>query len=454
MRRFALAATLFTTLLPVSMVAQPALPVVRYTVGTGSLDGIPLISGKTYEIVVDGLNPLCYSYTAEISVKEDKPDLSRLIAAFGSLPGAAAATASTPSVTEATDSAKPGVGNLESGSDDMLETARDEVLDAQQVLLSLRQATLVVEGVVKEVITPACARNGSFVSIKSKWDATATQRAAVVGGATRLTSARRRLSRANASLASVPRSAAKTVVATQVAAVTAEADSLAAKLATVLRDLYLAQGALAAAEGQQQFHTQVFLPAGTSAVDLTVRATELRPGDGKTAATVEQKASISVRKGMRVFLSVGYLASTANTHDYERANRPCPQGATFECESIYSTYVNRSPGGGFAFSPVLQVNVAFRDVLRSGASFHTSAGVAARSVNGTVSPEFILGAGTGLLDRLLLTAGVHLARDEKLLLGSPAEVERAPVSDKVTPSDAISEIWRVGVVATVTVRLN
>jgi len=236
----------------------------------------------------------------------------------------------------------------------------------------------------------------------------------------------------------------------------AEADRLATKLSTLLPELFTAGGEIAAAsDAGDFFETEVVLPAGTESAEITLRATERKPAAGKTAATWEQKGSLPVRRGMRVFLSAGFLASTAQSHDYERTNRPCPTSADFACDTIYSTYANRGPGRrGFAFSPVLQVNVAFRDVLGAGASFHTSAGVAARSVNGTISPEFILGAGTGLLDQFLVTAGLHIARDERLLLGPPNEVESRPVSDKITPTDAVALTWRPAFVLTTTLRLN
>lgn len=304
------------------------------------------------------------------------------------------------------------------------------------------------------VKSPSCSRNASFRSVEASWGRAENEREEVEAGIRTLAYAREQLGLATDYLLSVPAGSQKTTVSNRVSAVSADADQLAARLTTLLPDLLVAEGTMTGAAGGDVFQTQAFLPAGTASAEITLRAAELKPADGKTASTWEQKTSLPIRRGMRVFLSAGFLASTADSHDYERTNRPCPQGADFQCDGIYSTYANRGPGRAFAFSPVLQVNVAFRDVLGSGASLHTSAGVAARSVNGAVSPEFILGAGTGLLDRFLVTAGLHLARDERLLLGDPGEVEKRPVSDKITPSDAIAVTWRPAFVTTVTLRLT
>jgi hypothetical protein len=122
-------------------------------------------------------------------------------------------------------------------------------------------------------------------------------------------------------------------------------------------------------------------------------------------------------------------------------------------DSTYSTYVNRAPGRGIGFSPVLQTNVAFPEIFSSGVSMHGSLGVASRSVNGRVSPEFIFGVGTGFLDHFLVTVGYHLSRDETLLLGNAAEVAQRPVPTTVTDSDAVSEIWRSSMAMTVTLKL-
>ena len=144
------------------------------------------------------------------------------------------------------------------------------------------------------------------------------------------------------------------------------------------------------------------------------------------------------------------MASTLRTHDYRRVTRAFADTS----KGVYSTYANVSRGNMFAFSPVLQGNVAFRDMSSSGVSLLLSAGIAVRSVNGGNAPEFLFGAGIGFLDRLVLTGGVHLGRRERLLIGDPSTVSAGPVPDEVTEDSAIGEEWRPAFVTAFSVRLN
>ncbi|HEU0013626.1 MAG TPA: hypothetical protein VFQ45_08065 [Longimicrobium sp.] len=436
---------------------------VEYSARTGAVRGIPLVAGQTYTIQVVDLNPLCYAYSAELSVREENADLSRIIATFGSFPATTAGASpgtpptNTPRPPPPPPPPPPAVVPLTpdtTAEETPLEQAREAFESATRDLDVLRSQIAAIEGLVGQVKSPACSRNASFTTLAETWDRLGPERARLRShGAWRLDGTRKRLAEAKELLGSLPAGSEAAGLRQEAVTATEETDRLARKLAALLPELAIAEGTMASAVSQQDFRTQVFLPAGASAAEITVKATELKPEKGKTASTTEQKSSLPIRRGMRIFLSIGYMASTARSNDYERANRPCPEPATFTCETVYSTYVNRLPGQGFAFSPVLQVNVAFRDVLRSGVSLHTSAGVATRSVNGSSSPEFILGAGTGFMDRFLVTTGVHLARDETLLLGDPTEVRQRPVSDKITTADAVSVVWRPAFVTTVTLRL-
>ncbi|HEU4455654.1 MAG TPA: hypothetical protein VFR81_21495, partial [Longimicrobium sp.] len=427
---------------------------VLYSASTGSLENVPLIAGRTYTVEVRDLNPLCYTYSGEISVTEENTDLSKIIAAFGSLPGAPSTPApdTTKPDEEVDPEAAPGVVAGESDAQ-KVERARVAVELAETALLRLAGAAAAVEEVVKEVRSPVCSRNAPFAPVHGRWTSIADLRAQVTGKAD-LALARSSLQSAREILGDVTDEAAKGTVPDDLADASGKADELEKKLATLVPDVLIAEGTMRAAAETQQFKTQAFLPANTQTAQIVLRATELRPAEGKTATTSELKTTLPVRRGMRVFLSAGFLASMASSHDYARVNRPCSAGAEPDCEGTYSTYANKGAGRPFAFSPVLQVNVAFRDIWSSGVALHTSAGVAARSVNGTVSPEFILGAGTGLVDRLLLTAGIHIARDERLLLGEPGQVRKLSVPDQITDADAVGTTWRPAFVLTTTIRLN
>jgi hypothetical protein len=421
---------------------------------------LPLIPGRTYDIVVHDLNPLCYAYTAEITVKEDNADLSKIIAALTPSSGAAPADnkGPVPVPPSAPPPAAPAHGIVLGPPTpaEALEQATEAVESAEGQLRTLRGAVTSVEGLVREVNSPTCSRTASFASLEGRWNAMRLTRSRVADAESTIGDVRTLLRDARRLLGLAAGAPEVPAVTGRLDAALAEATSLATKTATLVPELLSAAGAMASASEQKEFRTQAYLPAGTSSVDIVVRATELKPKTGeKTVATTELKSSLAMRRGMRVFLSTGFMGSLADLHDFERSNRACPVPANFTCETTYSTYVDRAQGDqGFAFSPVLQANVAFRDFLGSGVSMHTSAGVAARSVNGAVSPEFIVGVGGGFLDRLLFTGGLHVARDEKLLLGNAFDVASGPVSDKITGSDAVSVVWRTALMATITFRLN
>lgn len=453
MRRIASFAPLLLALLaPAAASAQPK-PVL-YSASTGSLENVPLIAGRTYTIEVRDLNPLCYTYSGEIGITEENTDLSKIIAAFGSLPGAPSTPAKQDSTKEEAnpEAFVPGAQDGESDAQ-KVERARAAVEIAETALLRLAGAAAAVEEVVKEVKTPVCSRNAPFAPVHGRWTSIADLRTQVTRGED-LTLARELLRTAQGILERVTDEAAKGDVPDDLADASDKADELEKKLATLVPDVLIADGTMRAAAETQQFKTQAFLPANTQSAQIILRTTELHPAEGKTASTSELKTPLPVRRGMRVFLSAGFLASMASSHDYARVNRPCSAGTEPDCEGTYSTYADKGAGRPFAFSPVLQVNVAFRDIWSTGVALHTSAGVAARSVNGTVSPEFILGAGTGLVDRLLLTAGIHIARDERLLLGEPGQVRQRSVPDQITDADAVSTTWRPAFVLTTTLRLN
>lgn len=423
-----------------------AQPTVEYDWSGGGLRGIPLVPGRTYHLEIQNRNTLCYAYQAEVVVRESNADLGAMITALGY----------TQASTPAADGAKKnflGDGVRALISDEFtVEDAAAAVGTMHGAVEALREAGADVEALVKRVEAPVCTGRAPIQPLLADWDALDDERAVIEAADgvlpylhVAVNAAQRLVDQVN--------SAEKATLTGQLANVRAALVKLSAELPPLAVRLAGAEGRINTARGGLTAPGSIYLPAGTSGADLTIRATELNPQDGKTAAVIENKVPLPLRRGMRVFLSVGVLASTVKAHDFARANRVYGDTVAGKRDSTYSTYIDRAGGRGLGFAPVLQTNVAFRDVFSTGTSFHVSLGVASRSVNGRVSPEFIFGAGTGFLDHFLVTAGYHLSRDERLLLGNPAAVAQRPVPTTITDADAIGEIWRSSMVMTVTLKL-
>lgn len=164
---------------------------------------------------------------------------------------------------------------------------------------------------------------------------------------------------------------------------------------------------------------------------------------------LENPFNFLVKRLHRTFLSGGFLLSTLDNHDFVRANRSA--NVASKPDSVYSTFIDRRADGSVAFSPTVLINEALAE--SNGVSLYGSAGVAARSVGGRVSPDFLVGGSLGVADIILVTAALHIGRVQTLLLGDAAEVAGKPVPQTITPDQAVGERWRTAFALVVTVRL-
>jgi len=154
---------------------------------------------------------------------------------------------------------------------------------------------------------------------------------------------------------------------------------------------------------------------------------------------------IPVYRRFRAFLSTGFIKSSLNEHKFERQNLPGPDDTT-----TYSTFVDMRSARSLAFAPAVFSHMTlgsladFGLTALTGVSVAVSGGVAARSVNARISPDFLLGASLGVRDRVMLTAAWHTGRVEHLIIGNPEEVRKSAVPTEITREGAVGERWRSG----------
>ncbi|HEX8212210.1 MAG TPA: hypothetical protein VF584_18680 [Longimicrobium sp.] len=438
---------------------------IKYRWSTGALTGEPAVAGRTARIRLLDENPLCYSYAYEARPHLASVDIARLLTGLGTIPGAAAAATTTQAAAAGTaDSAALGTNWLNSGrelqnlvesaSGMTVDAARSKVTEAITAVDLVRSTVASLEATLALIEKPTCDGTVPASAVVAEWDETSN----LSGLAGNVSTAVLALDIARAAVLSVEDDGVDaTSLATLVGLGTSlqsartSLDSLERARPELVRRMARADAIVRAlAERTDNAFLEPFVPQGTDTLYLVLTRRELHPADGKPANPTVQTIPLPVRNGMRFFLSAGALASGLRARDYQRVTRAYADTT----RGVYSTYANVSRGNTFGFSPVLQGNVAFRDVRGGGVSFLGSTGIAVRSVNGSNSPEFLLGAGLGFLDRMVFTAGVHMGRRERLLLGNPTEVAGGPVSDKVTDDSAIGVEWKPAFMTAFSIRLT
>ncbi len=176
---------------------------------------------------------------------------------------------------------------------------------------------------------------------------------------------------------------------------------------------------------------------GTDSILIVIRAKGKPDVASMKGVVLTDPLSIPVRRTHRTFMSAGFLMSSLDEHRFVRANRSA--GVAASPDSTFSTLVDTRNSGSTAFAPGVLINTTLGQV--TGVDFSLSAGVAARSVNNRVSPDYLLGLSLSIQDRVVITPALHFGRVEKLLLGDPDTVMGAPVPQSVTVDTAVGEKW-------------
>lgn len=471
-------------LCPLILLLASALPAraqdaIEYRWNTGALLGRPVSAGRNVAIRMSELNPLCFSYTVEAKPHTAPVDLSKLVEAIN-----AAAPAGEPDSNKNASMGSEMLGQIggaafvtQKGRSSLAARGLNDILRETRAVTDrvnrLRADLDAAEAAIALAESPKCDGTTSLAAALEAWKG-ATTPDPLANVATRIAGARDAIRAVEARLEAV-RSTGATPPALALGAAPAAAAVAAADAETLdyyqtrlndarnqltlmegerpdlMRRMLQARAIMRSAEiAGDNAVTHVFVPQGSDSLNLVLIRTALHADSGKPAAVVTRTHQLPVRNGMRFFVSAGAMASTLRTHDYRRVNRAFADTS----KGVYSTYANVSRGDAFAFSPVLQGNVAFREIGSSGISPLLSAGIAVRSVNGGNAPEFLFGTGISFLDRLVLTGGVHLGRRERLLIGDPSTVSAGAVPEEVTEESAIGEEWKPAFVTTFSVRLN
>ena len=443
---------------------------IEYRWSTGAITGQPAVAGRTARIRLLDENPLCYAYAYEARPHLATVDIARLLTGLGTIPGAAAAATTPPSTRAgAADSARSDLNPLrlkgmrggerpERATGITVDQVRTYAKHAIEAVDVVRRDVASLEAALALIEKPTCDGTVPASALLGEWNASPGARnrlSALVGNVSAADTA---LNIAGAAFQRLDRNglapgslAAVVGLSTSLESARSSLDSLERARPELVRRMARADAIVRALEKRTEgAFLEPYVPQGTDTLYLVLTRRELRPADGKPANPTVQTIPLPVRNGMRFFLSAGALASGLRARDYQRVTRAYADTT----RGVYSTYANVSRGNTFAFSPVLQGNVAFRDVAGGGVSFLGSTGIAVRSVNGSNSPEFLLGAGLGFLDRMVFTAGVHMGRRERLLLGNATEVATGPVSDKVTDESAIGVEWKPAFMTAFSIRLT
>jgi len=184
----------------------------------------------------------------------------------------------------------------------------------------------------------------------------------------------------------------------------------------------------------------------TESVKLTIN---LIPRPNTSAKEHQIVRQFRVERRFRAFLSTGVLVTGLPQPRYERVSRMAGE------DSTYQTYADQHRGLFNTFSPSVQYNMAFAEFGR-GAPLLASFGVAVRSVRDQPLPEPFAGFSVGLIDRLLLTTGMHFGRRQELLITKegekPEDVEKRLIPDEITPAEAIGIRWKPALFFSISIR--
>jgi hypothetical protein len=183
-----------------------------------------------------------------------------------------------------------------------------------------------------------------------------------------------------------------------------------------------------------------FIAVGDNTDSLVIQVSA-QPQDSLPASVKPGKwgdtLHIPVRRRYRFVVSAGFLISGLRQHDYERVNVPNPSAGR---DSTYSTFADRQHNTLLAFAPAAIGSLSLLNF--DPIEVYASTGVAARSVNNSVSPDFVIGPSVGVRDRVLLTVGLQVGRVERLLIGTPSVIESEPIAPSITQDNAVGVQWK------------
>ncbi len=435
-----------------------------FRIATGVIGGTRMSAGEDLTVVVAGLNPFCYSgLTATLEPVEGKLDTKSFIGSFS--------PTQTPQKTELPPTVPPpppaggGAGGRPGPAEVALEDASNAIRragksfnEATEALASAKLTSDRAAPIIQAVDKPPCELGPAWDggSLLREWGAVRStlveelvaRRAALPAIRVQLTSGETELRAAEAALAKVDAGTHRSRRESLVEQLGAERERLAA--------LRRAESAVAAnlpvqADAMRRINPQYSAFESAVAQQWTVMAeatqeTEnakltinLVPRPGTSAQPREIVQQFRVERRYRSFFSTGVLVTGLPQPSYERVTRLAGE------DSTYQTYADRHRGVLSTFSPSVQYNLSFFEPA-DGASMLASFGVAVRSVRDQLLPEPFTGLSLGLIDRFVVTGGVHIGRRQELLITrdgeDPEDVEKRTIPDEITAAEAIGIRWK------------
>jgi hypothetical protein len=410
-------------------------------------------SGELVRLKVTGLNLLCYDYQITVNQFSSPKTEINVLGQLRTLAGPEVAKPDTTQLEEAVE-----------GEEGVVEVERvnpiEEVRDVQRGLSELSEKSEAAKRALRAFTVAVCGPRPGFTRAEKLkfWAATKDTLDAFTGSAGLLAQSQRQLEDALAELDRLEEQATrlKPQVRARLRAARRSARSLSGTTIPALQkdvqSIRELAPLVAAQLADEPVSRYVLLTQDTDSLRLAVVATGKTGIPEVTEKTVtDPPISISVTSRFRVFLSAGVLFSSLDEHDFERVNLPVVEIDTTQADSTYSTIIDKERNTEFAFAPAFLANISLGDW--EGVSVLGSLGLAGRSVNGTLSPDFLAGGSVGVFDRALLTIAWHLGRVEQLLLDDPESVSERPVPTSIVLDTVVSERWRSGAALVLSFRL-
>lgn len=465
--------TLLLALAAILCAATAAEAQFTYDWSTGGRSvGTRLEAGRRNDILVSGLNPLCYTTHVRLTTIDARVD-------FGGFAASLSAPTQPKSILE-TLLFTPALP-----TDDMPLTEQPaavriaraaEYADAASYRIERVRAALdELTTYVKTLDDPPCGSGRGWIrAFQEEWDSRRVHLRGVVTSAdTALASAVDFLAIADTARHQIARETNLSVAEEQqlnmlqgqINRISAELTTTRGLLTPAMDKLQRVWQRMEALRNGMTVRNHVYFSHDIERVKLVITTIPLEGTDAPAVPpdTVEEP----VLRRFRLFVSTGMFASLMRHRDYERTNRPLLRDSTtaeggtvrVPTDSTYETFVNRRGGWGDVVSPNLQLNMVFTDVQYPGSGWPVmvSFGAAARSVGGSTLPEPFFGGSLGINDRILFSFGAHYGRNETLLLTLPGEqpedVAERRVPKGISTDDAVGTKWMFAPYFTISVKL-
>ncbi len=421
-------------------------------------------AGKDLTVVVSGLNPFCYSgLTATLEPVEGKLDTKTFIGSLAPAPAPQKAelppAVATAAPATGNPAGRPGAAEVAlKVASDAISRAGTAFNEATKALGSAKRHSDQAASIIQSVDNPPCGLGAGWDggSLLREWDAVrstlvdelVTQHEALPSIRAQLSGGETDLRAAESEIAKIDTDALRAAREKLVSQLSAERERLAALRraeftlsanlpgqAADMRRINAQYSAFESARGQ----TWTSTTEATQETESAKLTLNLVPRPGTSAQPREIVQQFRVERRYRSFFSTGVLITGLPQPSYERVTRLIGE------DSTYQTYADRHRGGLSTFSPSLQYNISFWEPA-PGASVLASFGVAVRSVRDQLLPEPFTGFSMGVIDRFVVTGGVHVGRRQELLItrdGEDAEdVEKRAIPDEITPAEAIGIRWK------------